>query len=48
VLDNVFVQSQCICPECWEHRKVDEKRTKECMFSKMFSEIDKLAGPKFA
>ena len=38
---------QCICPECWEHRdgtKETEIRTKECMFLKMFKEIDNLAG----
>ena len=40
---------QCICPECWEHRdgtKETYLRTKDCMFLKMFEEIDKLAGDK--
>jgi len=38
---------QCICPECWEHRdgtKETYLRTKNCMFLKMFEEIDNLAG----
>jgi hypothetical protein len=42
-------EGQCICPECWEHRKgtkEDYKRTKECMFLKIFKEIDKLSGDK--
>ena len=37
-------EGQCICPECWEHRESDEKRVEDCMFLRMFKEIDKLAG----
>jgi hypothetical protein len=42
-------KGQCICPECWEHRdgtKETYLRTKDCMFLKMFEEINKLAGDK--
>ena len=35
---------QCICPECFEKRESDEDRVEDCMFLKMFEEIDKLAG----